>query len=185
MRSGNSQRRPARDDRLALASASRNRAAAPDFGRRIAVIIEKEPIVPHRPKIIAAFTALGLAAAFVSGCGAPSSAPPPSGPIPISRQTDAALTAYLRKVRVTRPGAFAVSPDGRNSFYTWCDDTACAVANYSMPALRGCQSQIGTPCLILFVRDEPRLAFTRIGEDAPGRHGSEQQRRVDFDVRDR
>lgn len=185
MRSGNSQRRPARDDRLVIAPDSRNRGAIHIWRRGIAVMAERKPILPYSLKIIAAFAALGLASAIIGGCGTPSSAPPPSGPIPLSRQTDAALTVYLRKVKVTRPGAFAVSPDGRNSFYTWCDDTACAVSNYSIPALRGCQSQIGTPCLILFVRDEPRLAFTKTGEDAPGRHGSEQQRRVDYDVNGR
>ena len=32
--------------------------------------------------------------------------------------TPAEFDAYLRKVKVTRPGAFAVSPDGRDTFYT-------------------------------------------------------------------
>lgn len=140
--------------------------------------------MPRRRNIAAAVVALGLAAPVINACASPA-APPPTEPIGISRQTDGALTAYLRKVRVTRPGAFAVSPDGRNSFYTWCDDTACAVSNYSIPALRGCQSQTGSPCLILYVRNQPRLAVTKTGEDAPGRHGSEQQRRAEFDVRDR
>ena len=121
---------------------------------------------------------------MVSGCAGPNAAPPPEGPIGITRQTDAALATYLRKIRVTRPGAFAVSPDGRNSFYTWCDDTICAVSNYSIPALRGCQSLSGTPCVILYVRREPRLAFTQTGGSAPGRHGSQQQRRIEFDVHD-
>lgn len=137
--------------------------------------------MPHFLKITAV-VALGLAAAMVHGCAGPSAAPPPDGPIAITQQTDAALTIYLRKVRVTRPGAFAVSPDGRNSFHTWCDDTVCAVSNYSIPALRGCQSLSGTSCLILYVRNEARLPFTQSGSDAPGRHGSEQQRRIEIDV---
>lgn len=148
-------------------------------------MIEKDLIVPHRLKATAAVIALGLAGPVIGACASPYAAPPPDGPIPLSRQTDAALSTYLRKVRVTRPGAFAVSPDGRNSFYTWCDDTACGVWNYSMPALRGCQSQTGAPCLILYVRNEPRLAFTKTGEEAAGQHGSEQQRRVEYDVRGR
>ncbi len=137
--------------------------------------------MPHFSKI-AAVIALGLAAAMVNGCAGPSAAPPPDGPVTITRQTDAALGVYLRQVRVTRPGAFAISPDGRNSFYTWCDDTVCAVSNYSIPALRGCQSLSGMPCLILYVRNEPRLQFTQTGSDASGRHGSEQQRRIDIDM---
>lgn len=134
--------------------------------------------MPHFPKAVIAL----VLAAMVSGCAGPSAAPPPDGPIAITRQTDAELAVYLRKVRVTRPGAFAVSPDGRNSFYTWCDNTVCAVSNYSIPALRRCQSLSGTPCLILYVRNQPRLAFTQNGGDAPGRHGSEQQRRIEIDV---
>lgn len=133
--------------------------------------------MPHLAKVAAAFVAFSLA-----GCAGPESAPPPAAAIAITRQTDAALTAYLRAVRTTRPGAFAVSPDGRNSFYAWCDDTACAVSSYSVPALRGCQSLSGTPCLILYVRNQPRVAFTRTDNDASGRHGSEQQRRIEFDI---
>jgi hypothetical protein len=85
-------------------------------------------------------------------------------------------------VKVTRPGAFAVSPDGRNSFYTWCDDTACMTANYSYPALRGCQGLAGTECLVLYVRNQPRLISTHADNAAPGgQHGSEQQQRIEFD----
>lgn len=131
----------------------------------------------HAPKIAAAFLALGLA-----GCATPYAAPPITEPIAITPQTQGALTAYLRTVKVTRPGAFAVSPDGRNSFYTYCDDTICAVSNYSIPALRGCQSFSGTPCVVLYVRHEPRLTFTRAENAAAGgRHGSEEQRELDFD----
>ena len=109
----------------------------------------------------------------------------PSGPIAISPQTEGALSAYLRKVKVTRPGAFAVSPDGLNSFYTWCDDTACATSSYTMPALRGCQGLAGQACVILYVRHEPRLTFNRSASAGEGRHGSEEQRRIDYDVRGR
>ena len=130
------------------------------------------------------FAAAALAV-LLSSCAGPAVAPAPTGPVAISSQTEGALSAYLRKVKVTRPGAFAVSPDGSNSFYTWCDDTICATANYSMPALRGCQSLAGTPCLVLYVRHEPRLQYSRSGTPAPGRHGSEEQRRVDYDVRGR
>ena len=105
-----------------------------------------------------------------------------SDTIALSPATQGQLTAYLGKVKVTRPGAFAVSPDGRNSYYTWCDDIACATSNYSIPAQRGCQSLAGTPCVVLYVRNEPRRAFTRAEDAAPGgQHGSQEQRRLDFD----
>ena len=116
----------------------------------------------------------------LAGC-ASAGAPPPSDPMVLTPQTNAALTSYLRAVRVTRPGAFAVSPDGANSFYTYCGTLACSVTNYTIPALRGCQSFTGTPCLVLYVRDAPRFAFTRGENDLPGRHGSQRQEDVDFD----
>ena len=84
-------------------------------------------------RIAAGFFLLALQA-----CAVPGVAPSPTGDIAISPQTEGALSAYLRKVKVTRPGVFAVSPDGLNSFYTWCGDTVCATSNYSVRALRGC-----------------------------------------------
>ena len=121
----------------------------------------------------------------LGACAASEPAAPSGGPIAISPQTNGELSAYLRKVKVTRPGAFAVSPDGLNSFYTWCDDTACATASYSAPALRGCQGLSGAPCIILYVRHEPRVQHSVNEAAAAGRHGSEEQRRIDYDVRDR
>ena len=131
---------------------------------------------------------IAAALAFVlllGACAASEPAVPPGGPIAISPQTNGELSAYLRKVKVTRPGAFAVSPDGRNSFYTWCDDTACATSSYSAPALRGCQAFSGAPCLILYVRHEPRVQYSVSATAADGRHGSEEQRRIDYDVHGR
>jgi hypothetical protein len=137
-------------------------------------------IVLQASRIVAGLVLLALGA-----CAQPAVAPSPTGPIAVSPQTEGELSAYLRKVKVTRPGAFAVSPDGLNSFYTWCDDTACATANYSTPALRGCQGLAGQPCIVLYVRHEPRLQYSRSETAAPGRHGSEEQRRIDYDVHGR
>ena len=134
---------------------------------------------------LASRIAAGLFVLALSACAGPAVAPSPTGPVAISPQTEGALSAYLRKVKVTRPGAFAVSPDGLNSFYTWCDDTVCATSSYTMPALRGCQSLAGTPCIVLYVRHEPRLQHSRSETAGPGRHGSEEQRRIDYDVRGR
>jgi hypothetical protein len=138
-------------------------------------------IVLQASRIVAGLALLALAACTAG----PAPAPSPTGPIAISPQTEGEISAYLRKVKVTRPGAFAVSPDGLNSFYTWCDDTACATANYSAPALRGCQGLAGMPCIVLYVRHEPRLQYSRSETTTPGRHGSEEQRRIDYDVRGR
>jgi hypothetical protein len=136
--------------------------------------------VIHVPKIAAPFLALALAATM-AGCAATAQTPPSGTPIAVSPSTEGAITSYLRTVRVTRPGAFAVSPDGRNSFYTYCDDTVCMTSNYSMPALRGCQSLAGTPCIVLYVRNEQRLPFTRDENAAPGgQHGSQEQPEINF-----
>jgi hypothetical protein len=127
------------------------------------------------------FAALALAA-----CAAPNAAPRSATPIAITPETNSEVSKYLRLVRSTRPGAFAVSPDGRNSYFTYCDNIPCAVTNYSQPALRGCQSLAGTPCVILYVRNEPRIAFTRTeNAGTGGRHGSEKQRELDFDFNDK
>jgi len=130
---------------------------------------------------IAALMALGL-----SACTPAEPQLPPSGqPIALSPATQGEITAYLQRVKVTRPGAFAVSPDGRNSFYTWCDDTACAITNYSFPALQGCRGLAGTDCLVLYVRYEPRLLATKAADAAPGgQHGSQQQQRIEWDNKD-
>ena len=121
--------------------------------------------------------ALGLAA-----CASEPATPPSGAPIALSPATESALAAYLGKIRAVRPGAFAVSPDGRNSFYTWCDDTACTTSNYSIPAQRGCQALAGTACLVLYVRNQPRLTTTRDANAAPGgQHGSQQQQRIEWD----
>jgi hypothetical protein len=138
-------------------------------------------IVTHTRTIAAAL----LAAVALSACAAPTAAPS-RAPIAVTPETNAEISKYLRIVKSTRPGAFAVSPDGRNSYFTYCDEIACATSNYSQPALRGCQSFSGAPCLILFVRNEPRTAFSRTeNAGTGGRHGSEEQRELDFDVNDR
>ena len=124
---------------------------------------------------------LGLVA-----CAGPNAAPPSRTPIAITPETNAEISKYLRIVKATRPGAFAVSPDGRNSFFSYCEEISCAAPSYTQPALRGCQSISGTPCIILFSRNEPRAAFTRTeNAGTGGRHGSEEQRELDFDFNDK
>src|SRR5262249_8195886 len=76
---------------------------------------------------IAALMALGL-----SACTPAQPQLPPSGqPVALSPATQGEVTAYLQRVKVTRPGAFAVSPDGRNSFYTW------RASHFSVPGAAG------------------------------------------------
>lgn len=129
---------------------------------------------------------IATAALALAACAAPTAAPRPTSPIAITPETGSEVAKYLRLVRSTLPGAFAVSPDGRNSYFTYCDEITCAVTNYSQPALRGCQSLAGTPCVIIYVRNEQRGAITRTETAGTGgRHGSEEQRQLDFDFHDR
>lgn len=119
----------------------------------------------------------------LSACAAPQPVAPPSGqPLALSPASSGEVDAYLRKVKVTRPGAFAVSPDGLNTFYTWCDDIGCATTDYAGRAKRGCQALTGSPCLLLYFRNEPRLTFTRAASAAEGGlHKSEEQRPADYE----
>jgi hypothetical protein len=57
-------------------------------------------------------------------------------------------------------------------------------SNYSIPALRGCRGLAGTECVVLYVRNQPRLLSTRAESAAPGgQHGSQQQPRIEWDNR--
>ena len=132
-------------------------------------------------KIAASVVALAVAA-----CAAPAQSQSTGGPLAISPTTQGEITAYLAKVKSTRPGAFVVSPDGRTSFYTWCDNTVCRISTYSIPALNKCQSLAGTKCLILYVRWDKRMDYTVDPQAAPGgQHGSQQQEEFNFDTHDR
>ena len=130
--------------------------------------------------------ALLVAASALAACATPYAAPRSTTPVSVTPETQGEIAKYLRIVKSTRPGAFAVSADGRNSYFTYCEEIACAASNYSQPALRGCQSFSGAPCVILYVRNEPRLAVGRTETaDSGGRHGSEEQRELDFDFSDK
>lgn len=129
--------------------------------------------------LAAAFLTLTLAACAASEERV--TAPAAGAPLSIANATSGQLTAYLARVKATRPGAFAISQDGRDSFYTWCDDTVCKTSNYSIPALAGCQSLSGKPCVVLYVRNQPRFAFSRTVDAEAGRHGSAEQPRFEFD----
>jgi len=132
-------------------------------------------------KIALSMLALALAAHAV-----PAQSQSSGGRLAISPATQGEIAAYLAKVKSTRPGAFAVSPDGRTSYYAWCDNTVCRISTYSIPALNKCQSLAGTKCLILYVRRDKRVDYTVDPAAAPGgQHGSQQQEEFNFDVHDR
>lgn len=129
-------------------------------------------------KLAAALLVLALA-----GCAANTDRQQAATDAPqsIGETTSGELIAYLAKVKSTRPGAFAISADGADSYYAWCDDIACTTSNYSIPALNGCRSISGKDCFVLYVRNQPRFAFSRRVDGRTGRHGSQEQPSIEFD----
>ena len=101
--------------------------------------------------------------------------------IAISPASQGEVAAYLQKVKNTRPGAFAVSQDGMDTFYAWCEDLVCNTTNYSNIAMRGCRSLSGGQCVILYFRNDQRLAISVSADAGAGRHGSQKQYHYEFE----
>ena len=117
--------------------------------------------------------------ALLAAC-AQTSPVPGQEPLVISQSTDAALRQYLAKIYPNHGGAFAVSPDGANSFYAYCPDVACSPPLYGGIAQSQCRSLSGQECLLFFVRDEPRIAYTVAAQmTLGGHHGYRMARPVD------
>ena len=94
-------------------------------------------------------------------------------PLVISQSTNSALQQYLRHVLPNRGGAFAVSPDGLNSYYVYCPEITCSPNLFGGIAKKQCQSLSGQECMLFYVRNEPRRAYTVATEKTvAGRHGS-------------
>ena len=102
-------------------------------------------------------------------------------PIEVSTGTQSSLSDYLHKVKSTRPGAFAVSEDGADSYFYWCDDIQCFETSYGTTAKRGCEGISGKSCVVLYVRDQPRVHHTLATQPSTGgRHGSKEARAYDY-----
>jgi hypothetical protein len=102
-------------------------------------------------------------------------------PIEISTGTQSSLSDYLHKVKSTRPGAFAVSEDGADSYFYLCEDIQCYETSYGVTAKRGCEGISGKSCVVLFVHHRPRINHTLATQPSSGgRHGSKKARAYDF-----
>lgn len=68
---------------------------------------------------------------------------------------------YLAKIGTTRPGAFAITTDGRESFSVTCPDTNCIASgpSYSTEVKQYCEKESGTDCVVFAVRDEIKVAY--------------------------
>jgi hypothetical protein len=67
---------------------------------------------------------------------------------------------YLKAIGKIRPGAFAITKDGRGSYYVWCQETRCVAGpSYGQEARNACESSYETECVIFAVRDEIRVEY--------------------------
>ncbi len=59
-----------------------------------------------------------------------------------------------------RPGAFVISKDGENAYYTWCPDTRCMGGlTYSQESLNRCEQEYDTDCVVFAVRDDIKVEY--------------------------
>ncbi len=132
-------------------------------------------------KRINALTAGLLSLALTGGVAGQAGADLGSQPLALSPATQSALGTYLQQVKTTRPGAFAVSEDGADSYFVWCEEMACTEFTYSTPAVERCESLSGKRCLTLFVRDQPRIAYALAPKgEGEGKHGSRKSMPLEF-----
>jgi hypothetical protein len=97
-----------------------------------------------RPALL--LSALFLSAQFLSGCATPQVKP--AEKITLSHQVWGYYQEYLADIYPNRPGAFAVSENGRNAYYYYCTDIRCMPGKgYKQGALDGC-NRWGNDCLV-------------------------------------
>ncbi|MDY0871457.1 hypothetical protein [Dongia rigui] len=82
------------------------------------------------------------------------STPKHVGKITLTNQTWGSYQQYAEAIKPNRPGAFAVSVDGRNSYYIWCRELQCMGGpTYKRDALIACE-RYGTDCVIFAFRGD-------------------------------
>ena len=104
---------------------------------------------------IVMMAAVCLAAATLTACVDPNAYHPPEGQkVSISQQTFGAFKQYQQEIGSAHPGAFAVSESGRNSFYYYCQESACSSGqSYAQVALKRCNAW-GDPCYIFATNND-------------------------------
>lgn len=74
---------------------------------------------------------------------------------------------YLKRIGSTRPGAFAVTKDGEEAYYVWCEQTRCADGGtYGGDALQHCEAEYGKDCTIFALGDRIQVAYEIVGRMA-------------------
>lgn len=96
--------------------------------------------------------------------------PASSGTYTISDATWRNYQSYLQRTGDgTKPGAFAITPDGGGYAYVWCEQAQCTGGrSYSQEALIDCKQDYGTDCVVFAVRNEIRVAYA-VADPEPSR----------------
>jgi hypothetical protein len=139
----------------------------------------RNPRAGHR-RIALGGTLLGLGM-LVSACVQAPPAPVAGvEPLVITQQSNSELQDYLKAIYPVWRGAFAISDNGKDSYYFYCPDAACTVALFGGIATAQCESLSGQHCSLLYVNSAPRVAYTvSTAKSVDGRHGSRRGWPVD------
>jgi hypothetical protein len=98
--------------------------------------------------------AMVLAAILLAGCSSIGEGKAPQGKVTIDKETWAFYQEYLKDISPNRPGAFAVSADGKGAHYSYCEELQCiAGTHYRSSALKGCNRH-NQGCFIFAFRDD-------------------------------
>jgi hypothetical protein len=80
----------------------------------------------------------------------PTACAAPEGPaIVLSPRVSAYFQEYMSRMHGIEHGAFAVSEDGKHSFYTYCYEGNCENAQLNFVALNGCRNLAKADCVVL------------------------------------
>ena len=80
-------------------------------------------------------------------------------------QIDGEVRAHFQKYlddigHGQRPGAYAITTDGRGVFYFWCEEIRCMAGKaYSTDAKDHCEAEYGTDCVVFAIRDEIKVQY--------------------------
>ena len=96
--------------------------------------------------------------------------PASTGTYTLSDQVWRSYQAYLQKTGDgAKPGAFAITPDGKGYAYVWCEQAQCTGGrSYSQEALVDCKQDYATECVVFAVRNEIRVAYA-VADPEPSR----------------
>lgn len=122
------------------------------------------------------------AAVLVAACTSARMPAPVPGetPLEISQATNEALQEYLALIYPNKRGAFAVSPDGLNSYTYYCPEISCQSNLFGGIATSQCESLSGQECVLLYASREPRIAYSVAAtKGATGKHGVRRGRPLD------